>query len=603
MDRFDFSYSPYEILSSAEQATLQASVDMVFFDDEALIIEAGQPVQFLYVVIKGLVREVNPAGEVVAIYHSRDTFEARALIDGSSPNRYIVSEQALLYTIPKATVTELISSNPRFGAYFYSSVADKLSNMMRSKSVREAEGLITAKVRDAFRTKATWLPSSETILHAAQIMKSKKIKSILVRHDERVGLFTESVLRDVVIAGTPSSETIHAWTQFDLISCDIEDYVFNALLLMTQRKIQRVIVTENGAPVGALEQIDVLAYFSNHTHLIAQRLERAVDIEELADIADQMTQSIQILRNNGMRARQLAQLTQVLNTSLFEKAWRIVAPAGLIEQSCLLVMGSEGRGEQILKTDQDNALIMKDSVDLALAQRTCEEFSRTLTRLGYPPCNGQIMVNNAEWRKTVSEFRQTVFQWCFEPESDSMMKLAIFVDAKAVAGDESILTEIKEHLNRLLTDDAGRLGQFARAINLFDSQNQGFFSQILHRDHGGQMDIKKMGIFPVVHGIRSMSLEARLDETNTFERINRLAQSGMLDPGLAKDLSESLAFMMDLRLDAGLSNTGVVSFGSNHNQVDMQSLTTLDRDLLKVALQVVKRFKLKIAQHFHLGSF
>ncbi len=603
MDRFDFSFSPFDLLTSAEQTTLQTSVDMVFLDDEAVVIESGAPIQMLYVVVKGLVREVTLSGEVVGLYTAHDTFEARALIEGSSQNRFVVQEQALLFTVPKATVTDLISSNARFGAFFYTSVADKLANMASTGRVREVETMITARVRDAYRNKATWLESTETILHAAQIMKRDKIKSILVRHADQVGLFTESVLRDIVIAGVPSSDTIHAWTQFNLICCDIDEYVFFALLRMTSHKIQRVIVTEDGIPVGALEQIDVLAYFSNHTHLIAQRLERADSVDELVVIADQMTKSIQILRSNGMRAQQLAQLTQVLNSSLIEKAWRIIAPVEFIEKSCLLVMGSEGRGEQILKTDQDNALIMQDGVDPVLAQQTCEEFSRTLTRLGYPPCNGKIMVNNPDWRKTATEFRQTVFQWCHAPALDSMMQLAIFVDAKVVAGDENIFAEVKDYLYRLLSDDAGQLGQFARSINLFDTQSQGFFSQLIHRDSATSLDIKKMGIFPVVHGVRSLALQARLSETNTFERINRLSHIGVLDASLAKDLSESLSFMMDLRLDAGLSNMAVCAFGNNHNQVDMQALTTLERDLLKVALQVVKRFKQKINQHFHLGSY
>ncbi len=601
MDRFDFSYSPYEILTVPERAGLQAAVDLMFFDDEAVIIDSGKPIPFLYVVIKGLVREVNPDNEVVGLYHPRDTFEARGLIEGHSPNRFIVQEQALVYTIPKATVTELIHANPRFGAYFYSSVADKLADMAHTKGAKEVESLITAKVRDAYRNNAIWLDSSATILDAAQTMKTGKSKSILVRHDDTVGIFTESALRDIVIAGVASSDSIHAWTQFQLISCDIEDYVFNALLRMTKYKIQRVVVTENGQPIGALEQIDVLAYFSHHTHLIAQRLERAKNVDELVAIADQMTQSIQILRSNGMRAQQLAQLTQVLNTSLFEKTWRLLAPPSLLENSCLLVMGSEGRGEQILKTDQDNALLMRDTVDLELAQHTCDEFSRALARLGYPPCNGKIMVNNPEWRKTISEFKETVYQWCHAPAGDSMMKLGIFIDAKAVAGDEKLLLELKEQLNRIFTDDAGRLGQFARAIDLFDSQSRGFFANLLNRR--AHMDIKKMGIFPVVHGIRALSLQARLTETNTFERINRLTQTGVIDAALSRDLAEALNFLMDLRLDAGLANIAVCALGNNQNQVDMQTLTTLERDLLKVALQVVKRFKTMIHQHFHLGSF
>ena len=602
MERFDFNFPPYEFLNGAERAKLQSAVDIAFFNDEDVIIETEQAVEYLYVIIKGLVREVSVGDEVVGLYHARDTFEARALVEGHSVNRFIVQEQALVYTIPKATVTELMESNPRFGAYFYASVADKLASMARSQNTQELESLITARVRDAYRHNATWLQGSDTILQAAQAMKENKTKSILIRHEEQIGLFTESAFRDIVIAGAATDEPLHKWTQFALISIDIDDYVFNALLRMTQFKIQRVVVTEKGVPIGALEQIDVLAYFSNHSHLVAQRLDKAKSVDDLVDIADQMTHSIQILHNSGVRAPQLAQLMQVLNTSLFEKAWRLIAPADLYEQSCLIVMGSEGRGEQILKTDQDNALILGAGVDEETAHIAAEQFSATLTRLGYPPCKGQIMVNNPEWRKPLAQFKEMIYGWCTVPNPDALMNLAIFIDAKPVAGDVSLLSEAQEYLDRLMSNDAGMLMGFARAVEMFDHHSSGFFSQLLNREQSAHMDIKKMGIFPIVHGARALSLEAHLEETNTFDRLHQLANKGVLDENLSKDVGEALTYMMDIRLKSGLNAITLGASDKDWNELDTNNLSTLERDLLKDALQVVKRFKAKIRQHFHLGN-
>lgn len=602
MERFDFNFPPYEFLNGAERAKLQSAVDIAFFNDEDVIIEADQPVEFLYVIIKGLVREVSMGDEVVGLYHARDTFEARALVEGQSAHRFIVQEQALVYTIPKAIVTELMESNPRFGAYFYASVADKLSSMARNKNSQEMESLITARVRDAYRHNATWLQGSNTVLQAAQAMKENKTKSILIEHGEQIGLFTESAFRDIVIAGASTGDELYKWTQFALISIDIDDYVFNALLRMTQFKIQRVVVTEKGKPIGALEQIDVLAYFSNHSHLVAQRLDKANNVDDLVDIADQMTHSIQILHNSGVRAPQLAQLMQVLNTSLFEKAWRLIAPAELYENSCLIVMGSEGRGEQILKTDQDNALILGADANPEVARAAAEQFSATLTRLGYPPCKGQIMVNNPEWRKPLPQFKEMIYQWCTTPNPDALMNLAIFIDAKAVAGDNTLLSEAQEYLGRLMSNDAGMLMGFARAVEMFDHHSSGFFSQLLNRDSATHMDIKKMGIFPVVHGARALGLEAHLEETNTFDRLYQLSNKGILDEALAKDVGEALTYMMDIRLKSGLEAISLGASDKDLNELDTTNMSTLERDLLKDALQVVKRFKAKIRQHFHLGN-
>ncbi|KLT72233.1 hypothetical protein PL75_09125 [Neisseria arctica] len=600
MERFDFDYPPYDMLSHSEQKILQESLNIAFFNDDEVIISPQQNIDHLYVVIKGMIKETGPDGEVLAIYRPRDTFEARALVEGASSHQFAVEEQALVYTIPKATVMQLMESNPRFGAYFYASVAEKLSSLSVNSKQHEFESLFTAKVRDAYRHNTVWLDGSASILDAAKVMKERKSKSVLVKHESQVGLFTESAFRDITIAGASAEEAVSKWSTFNLIAIDIEDFVFNALLRMTQFQIQRVIVLEDGEPVGALEQIDVLAYFSNHTHLVAQRLERAETIDELVDIASQMTQSIQILRNNGVRAPQLAQLMQVLNSSLFEKVWRLLAPPELYENSCLIVMGSEGRGEQILKTDQDNALILTEQADLVLAEKTAAEFSATLERLGYPPCNGKIMVNNPLWRKTLSEFKKMLTRWCLSPSPESMMNLAIFIDAKAVAGSENMLAELKQHLQKTLSNDAGMLMAFARAIELFDTHSKGFFTQLLGRGKHDKMDIKKMGTFPVVHGLRALALEARVEETNSFERIAKLVQLKVLDEQLGKDTAEALGYLMDLRLKSGLSalsEHGLIE----PNQVDTEQLSTLERDLLKDALQVVKRFKAMVSHHFHLG--
>lgn len=602
MERFDFNFPPYEFLTTPERNLLQNAVNISFFEDETVILEADQSVDYLYTIIKGLVREVNLSNEIIGLYHPRDSFEPRALVQGYSANRLIVQEEALVYTIPKKTITELIQSNPQFGAYFYANVAEKLSSMVKNSKVNEFESLFTARVRDAYRGNTVWLDGNDSILHAAGIMKQAQSKSIILHHEGRFGLFTESAFRDIIIAGAKTSDPVWQWSPVDLITIDIDDYVFNALLRMTQFKIQRVVVTENSLPIGTLEQIDILAYFSNHTHLVAQRIERAQCIDELIGISEQMVQSIRILHNNGVRAPQLAQLMQVLNTNLFEKTWRLIAPTELYNKSCLIVMGSEGRGEQILKTDQDNALILDDSADIEMARIACEKFSQVLSELGYPLCKGQIMVNNPMWRKTLSEFKTSITQWCYEPDGTALLNLAIFIDAKAVAGDFKLLEIAKEHLHKIFNNNAGMMSRFAQTIELFDSHSSGFFSQLLNRDTTELMDIKKMGIFPVVHGIRALSLETRITETNTFERINRLALADVLDKTLAEDLSEAFTFMMGLRLKAGLSSLSLKPDELINNQVDTLALATLERDLLKEALQVVKRFKSTIRQHFHLGN-
>lgn len=601
MDTFDFSHAPYRYLNSSEQIALQKSTNIVFFNDGETVIQTEQAIDHLYVVIKGLVQEMGTDGEILTLYHPNDTFDARALMEGSSAHRFVVAEQALLYAIPKETVAQLIQSNHRFGAYCYTRIADKLAQLSHRHNESEFESLFTAKIRDAYHAdKTLWLDSDTSYFQAAQALKANKTKSALVRHNGQIGVFTESAFRDMVIAGMTPQDSILSSTVFQLIDSDVDDFVFNALLRMMHHRIQRVVVTEKSEPIGTLEQIDVLAYFSNHSHLVAQKLERAQTIDDLVSIAGQMTHSIELLRSNGVRAPQLAQLMQVLNTSLFEKAWRLIASPHLYEHSCLIVMGSEGRGEQILKTDQDNALILHPDADENEAQIAAEQFSATLSQLGYPPCTGHIMVNNPMWRKNVHDFKQMALNWIRSVTPDNMMYLAIFCDAKAVAGDVTLLAQVKAHLQQYLSHDVGMLMAFARAVDMFDDHRSGFFTQLLKRNQQEKLDIKKIGQFPIVHGVRALALELRLEENNTFERIQKLVQHHILNEDFAKDLSEALSYLMDLRLQ---TNLALLRQGcGTPNQLDYGKLTSLERELLKDALKVVKQFKNIVRYHFHITT-
>lgn len=604
MNRFDFQTMPFTMLNPSQRHRLEKSTDIVFFDDKATIVNAQDSIDTLYVLIKGMVQAVDEEGEIVALYHPSDSFDTRALFEKKYRHHFIASEQSLLYAIPKTIIRELIEENGAFGAYFFSNIADKLKEQTSERRENELASLFTAKVVDAYRPSQNPLSGDISLIQAAKVMQEKKSKSLLVDHQGKIGLLSESIFRDVIINSSQQTinpnDPIYQWTRFDLICVDVNDFMFTALLKMIRHRIQRVVVTQDTQPVGLLEQIDILAFLSNHSHLIAERLEVAASLEDLTAVASQMNATIAALSANGMQAKQLAQLMQALNARLFEKAWHFIAPQEIIDKSCLLVMGSEGRGEQVLKTDQDNALIFCDDLTIEQVMPYAKSFSQVLTKFGYPPCPGKIMVDNPLWCQSLSDFSKTVSQWCRSPTAEHMMHLAIFIDAKPIAGDEVLLTKLQNHLKNYLDNDAGMLMTFARAVNQFDEDGRGFFAQILgQKKH--KMDIKKMGTFPVVHGVRALSLQARICETNTFERIAKLNQLGLLEKQMAQDISEALAYLMHIRLKNGL-------FAIKHqqevspNQVATENLSTLERDLLKDALQVVKKFKHTISGHFNLQN-
>jgi CBS domain-containing protein len=154
-----------------------------------------------------------------------------------------------------------------------------------------------------------------------------------------------------------------------------------------------------------------------------------------------------------------------------------------------------------------------------------------------------------------------------------------------------------------LTDSQGFLAHFAKPTLMFDTPI-GFFHQILVEKgaHKGEIDIKKGGIFPIVHGIRALALEKHLHGANTFDRIEALQDTGLFDRDFAADLQEAFAFLLEMRLHGRLRKASVEDSGFD-NYVRADSLSKLQHDALKDSLLIVRRFKDLVSHHFRLGSF
>jgi CBS domain-containing protein len=597
--RFDLSHPPFDLLTRAEAATLSASADVLFFSNDQEILPIGSTVNSLYLVMKGLVREM--AGEdIVGVYREHETFDCQALVTGKTTHRFVTHEEALLCVFPGQEVFALTERNPAFGAHFFATVSDKFGQLAQKRDHREWHNLFSAKISDAGFRPPVFIDAAATITDAARLMKERRRHSILVRDEARIGIFTTGDLRDIVANDFSNQTPLKECSRFSLLSCDKSESIFNALLLMTRRNIQRVVITEKGEPVGVLSLADMLSYFSNHSLSIAQQLELAATVDDLALAMQGMETLVAGLATQGMKMSQLARLVQALNTQMMSRLWQMVAPPDIFAGSSLLVMGSEGRGEQILKTDQDNALILAEGLDEKEVEQAADAFTKHMLRLGYPLCPGAIMVNQKLWRHTVRGWSRTLQEWARQSQGDALMNLAIFLDAETVTGPTAWLAACQNALFAGLRDDTTWFSRMAIPVEQFQHKG-GFWWQLLNREENARLDIKKAAIFPMVHGVRVLALESEIKATNTFDRLEALVSKGILEKTMVDDLSESLAFLMRLRLESGLES---LRMGKPiNNEVDTASLSTLDKDLLKDALLVVKRFKQTINQRYHLDRF
>ncbi|MEY2891155.1 MAG: hypothetical protein RJA98_1063 [Pseudomonadota bacterium] len=610
---FNFNASPFDCLSSEEQQLVRQSVDVAYFPSGDTVLDTGVQPTHLFVIIKGHVQQMD-GHEVLATFGPDDTFDGRGLVAGKVSSRFVAAEEVVAYQLAKAAVSELISSNATFGALLFSDLSNKLSALSERHSQHELQSLTMAQVDQAFLRPAHVVDASTDIVSVVKTFTGQHTACVLVRDmaatPPRLGIFTTTGLQRAILHGTPLNELpVGEVASYPVITVRPTQHVFDALTAMIRHKVHRLVVSDgdglDATVIGVLEQLDLLSFLSNHSHLITLQIADAKDTTTLRQAAEQITRLITLLHRGGTRVSQIARLVQELHARLFERAWQLIAPADLVANSCLFVMGSEGRGEQLLRTDQDNGLILRDGYappnDLA---DICQRFSDALVTFGYPQCPGRIMVNNPEWRHPAAEFGQLVRRWLMVPDPDSLMALAIFLDAHAVSGDAALLDGVRSEVFKLSIDSDVMLSRFAAAIDAFaDGSSAGWWNKLLligtHLpEERERLNIKKAGMFPLVHGVRSLALAQRLHVSSTVERIDALVSLGKLPPNVGSELTDSLHFFMGLKLKAGLAELETGHPVSGDVQTD--KLSPLDRDLLKDTLGVVKRFKAMLRHQFHL---
>ncbi len=602
---FNFSASPFDCLNPDEQRLVRNSVDVVYFREGETILEVGSAPTHLFVIIKGYVTQLD-GNEVTTTYGPDDCFDGRGLVAGRVSSRFVASQEVVAYQLAHQAVSDLIASNATFGALLFSDLGDKLSALSQRKGQHELQSLTLSRVDEAFLRPAHFVDAGTDILSVVKLFQLHRLSSVLVRDTQstpaRLGIFSTTALQRAILDGRPLDQlAVGELSNFSLIEVAPSDQLGDAMALMLRQRVHRVVVSDAGRVVGILEALDLFSFLSNQSHLITVEIEEARDLAGLSQAAARITRMITMLYRSGSRINLIAKLVQQLNSRLFERAWNLIAPAELVANSCLFVMGSEGRGEQLLKTDQDNGLILRDGYKVPdnLAA-ICQRFSSALEDFGYPLCPGQIMVSNSQWCKSAREFGQMTRQWLLMPDGDSLMNLAIFMDAHTVCGDDQLLDTVRRGLMTLATDNDAVLSRFAAAIDSFGSST-GWWNRLLGLGEAeSQLNLKKEGIFPLVHGLRSLAMAHRIPEISSAGRIAALVNEGKLDASLGVDLTESLYFFMGLRLKVGLAEleTGQIVTGA----VNVARLSSLERDLLKDALAVVKRFKVLLRYRFHLDA-
>lgn len=600
------SIHPFDNLSKNQLEEFTQHLDIVYFKKDEILQKEGEEPENLYFVIKGLVQE-RQNGDVLSIYANNEVFDPISLVENYSKHTFVTAQETICYVLPREIFIKTLHKNTKLESFFFQSISQKLNANINNEKNKDLANIMVAKVKDANVHRAVIVPFETSIFQAVKIIKKEKVPTLLLEDDNKeIFIVTDSDFREKVILNRMDfDESVGKLANKGLVYVNENDFLFNAQLIMTKHGLKRLIVKNNDEEIcGIIDQISLSSFFATHTFSVSNTIEKAETIEELKVASQSFTKIIKSLNAKGVKINFISKLINQLNRKVMHKLFNILAPQDLIGKSCLVVMGSEGRSEQIMKTDQDNALIIAD--DCVVSDEDIHAFTQKYTEalvdFGFPRCEGNIMVSNPYWCRREKAFKDLIYSWITKKTGDDFMNLAIFYDAVEVSGDKQLLFNLKNHLFKIGSTSQSFYMHFAKIIMDFNVP-LGFFDGFVFdssdKEHKNEIDIKKGGIFILVQSIRALALEHKLMRTSTLKRIKELKERREFDDEFALELTEAFNFLNTLKLKAHLEKLD--SGQTIDNYINPDNLNTMEKDLLKDSFKIINKLKKKLEHHYKLN--
>ena len=596
------TYLPFSLLDDRSFKHIEETSQIAYYPKNTVLIDENERPSVFYLIIKGIV-EAKEGEELIDIYNNEDNFAGIELIEKQpSKYQYSVVEELICYEIPVETFIQLTNENKEFKNFFFSTIVERIDMLKERKDSARMADMLIARVDETILHSASIVEYDMPIIEAIGKMEDENAVAILVKNPSGYGIVTDADLRKYILKYKQDELTqIHQIQTYPVISVVEGELLFNVLLLMTGHSIKHLpVLNEQGEIIGILELIDLLSHFANQSHIITAQIEKASDLSSVIDVSHRIDIMIKTLHIKGVKTRSIAKLVSEMHKKMYAKLFQLIFPEEWHNRCTLILLGSEGRGEQILKTDQDNGLIFEEGFDPEDKDEITLKFTEALDAIGFPRCKGNVMVINPKWAKESKAYEEDIRRWVTAPKGNDFIDMAIFYDTFAVAGNITLFKELRTYLMEHIHKHKDILPHFAKAIESFESP-LGIFSNFVSADkaHKDEIDIKKGALFSLIHGVRVLAIEHGIHKTNTTERIKALNDVGYMNKEDAYDLLETLEVINTLRLHAQLEK---LEMGKEiDNYICLTTLGKLERDTLKEALKTVEQFKKIVGYHFHLG--
>jgi len=614
---------PFSFLSEADLDDMVAKLFLIHHNPGTVLFVQGQSrIDYLYIIQKGSAElYYEQAGEknLKGYLGEGDTYGGISMLmnEGISIRTLRVEEETYLYALPREHFMRLCKKCTAFSDYFTDTFGKRMldrsyAEIFARRILPKDEAVHVFNVSVAHLMNRDILSCNHTIpvQQAAILMSRRKCSSIFVQDDEGrpIGIVTDTDLRNRVIArGMEINTPIAAIMSSPLSTISEQLSLFEAMLEMMQKQLKHLAVLDTkGRIIGSITSRDLLAAQGQSPLFMGREIASAINREELKAQQARVPGLVQNLISSGARAENVTRLITTVSDAILHRLIEIALeahgppPVPFV----FMIMGSEGRREQTLKTDQDNAIIFEDVPDdrLASVKDYFLSFGETvctwLDEIGYDFCEGGVMAMNPMWCQPISAWRDKFSEWIRTAEAEDLLHSSIFFDFRGAYGDFRLVDELRRHLFESLQGWSGFFRHLTENALHFKPP-LGFFRNFVVEskgEHRNKLDIK-LAMLPVVDFARIHALKNNIEETNTMGRLYQLHAGGHISDKDNSDITRAYSFMMQLRFVRQI--TAIIEENRKpDNYINPKKLSRIEQTMLKEIFKRVEDFQTKMSFEF-----
>ena len=556
-----------------------------------LVASGGRPLQHVYVIRKGAVR-LESGGKTLQLLEEGEIFGYTSLFARKATLDVTVEEDLLAHRIPGAEFQRLLA-DARFASHFAVSLAERLEHSLQRPKASLASDLSVA-VETLLQQPPVRVPATATVGDAARVMRERRISSVLV-DTFPAGIVTDRDFRNKVLAeGLGPATPITAILSSPLKTVPGGMAIYEAWQMLLDHKVHHLPVTRGDAIAGVLTDSDLLKTTAQGPPAMLRSVERLASRDALSGYAAGVGEMATALLSGGLDATVIGGFVARLNDALLARVLRW-AEADLGTPPApyaWIVFGSEGRMEQTLLTDQDNALVhgggaAEEPYFAALAERA----NLDLEAAGFPRCPGGYMARR--WHGPLGEWVDRFSSWITDPSPQALLHAAIFFDFRKVYGALD-LAPLEAVLAR-----AAKARVFLACLAKSALEFRPPPSLFLRLS--SDVDLKAQGVSPIVLLARAYALEVGSSARNTLDRLEAAMAAGLLGADVRATMCEAYRFLLALRLR---EQTRKAKAGSpSLNTVSLGDLTSIERSRLKDSLRAIREWQDRAAYHYRTEMF